>query len=78
MQIDWQEYKEFRIHREEAGEKDKFYILIEFLKSFYNLHSLEQIYEIVKKDTLSSLMLKKNNILSYNDFEDYIQKYKKY
>ncbi len=78
MKIDWQEYKEFRISKEEAGEKDKFYILVEFLKSFYNIHSLETIYDIVKKDTLSSLMLKKNEISSYDDFENYLQKYRKF
>ncbi len=78
MKIDWQEYKEFRISKEEAGEKDKFYILVEFLKSFYNIHSLETIYDIVKKDTLSSLMLKKNEISSYDDFESYLQKYRKF
>ncbi len=75
MHIEWSEFKEFRKEREKIQKEDKLYLLIDFIISFYNIHSLERIFEILKKDTLSLLMMKKRGIKSLEDLDKYIKLY---
>ncbi len=75
MHIEWSEFKEFRKEREKIQKEDKLYLLIDFIVSFYNIHSLERIFEILKSDTLSLLMMKKRGIKGLEDLERYIKLY---
>lgn len=75
MHIEWSEFKEFRKEREKIQKEDKLYLLIDFIVSFYNIHSLERIFEILKSDTLSLLMMKKRGIKDLEDLERYIKLY---
>ncbi|GEM_PF-4811525 len=75
MHIEWGEFKEFRKEREKIQKEDKLYLLIDFIVSFYNIHSLERIFEILKSDTLSFLMMKKRGIKGLDDLERYIKLY---
>ena len=75
MHIEWGEFKEFRKEREKIQKEDKLYLLIDFIVSFYNIHSLERIFEILKSDTLSLLMMKKRGIKGLEDLERYIKLY---
>ncbi len=76
MHIEWSEFKEFRKEREKIEKCDKLFLLVEFIISFYNIHSIEYLYKMLKHDTLSSLMMKKRGIFSFEDFEKYIQSFK--
>ncbi len=71
VKINWQEYKEFKIY---SNKDDNFEILLDFIKSFYNIQNTLNIYEILLNDELASMMLKKRNILDAEALEKY--KYK--
>jgi len=77
VRIDWQEYRDFRKEKEIAGQRDKFLNLVCFIISFYNIHSYERIYEIIKNDYVGNMMMQKNGINSVLDLENYVSKYRK-
>jgi len=70
--IEWSEFKEFRKDREKSKSCDKLTLLVEFIINFYNIHSIERIYEILKKDSLSLLMMKKRKVFNVEDLERHI------
>ena len=70
--IDWTEFKEFRAHS--MKKDDNFATMIDFLKSYYNMFSAEDIYQSLKHDDTANMMLEKRNITSAIGIEDYLFK----
>ena len=72
--VNWDEYKEFKrvSHRE-----DNFEILLDFMKSYYNMHSPNEIFESLHSDDLASMMLEKRGIVDAVILENYLFKLKK-
>ena len=69
--ISWDEYKE---HKKYSVRSDNFEILLEFIKSFYNMNNPSDIYEMLCADETASLMLDKRNIKSAEDLENFLFK----
>ncbi len=71
VRINWDEFKEYKksSHRE-----DNFEILLDFMKSYYNVVSPNEIYRSLKADDLAKMMLKKRNIRDAEGLENYLFK----
>ena len=70
--INWKEFKEFKKHRH--GNEDNFIVLLEFLKSYYNMFSALDIYNTLNNDELSIMMLNKRSIVDAEGLESYLFK----
>ncbi len=70
--IDWGEFKAFRATS--TKEQDNFMTLIDFLKSYYNMFSAHDIYDTLKNDETSNMMLEKRDITDAEGIEDYLFK----
>ena len=70
--IDWDEFREYRKY---SIKEDKLEILVDFMKSFYNITSLFDMYDhYFKDDDIVSLMLKKRDLNSAEDLENFVYK----
>ncbi|MEN8302583.1 MAG: hypothetical protein ABFQ64_00760 [Campylobacterota bacterium] len=69
IRINWDDYKEFKIH---SSKKEKLDILIDFLKSYYNLTNPADIYASLANDGLGQMMLEKHDISDDEAMENYI------
>ena len=69
IQINWDEYKEYKrtSHKEE-----NFEILLDFIKSYYNMTNPGDIYASLANDDLGQMMLDKHNINDDEDMENYL------
>jgi hypothetical protein len=72
ININWDEYKYFKATNDST--KDNFTILIEFLKSFYNMSNIYDLYNTLSQDSLSVMMLDKRDITDAVSLEKYILK----
>lgn len=70
--INWNEFKEFKKYRH--GQNDNFSELLEFIKSYYNMSNPSDIYEMLRCDQLSELMLEKRSIVDAEGLESYLFK----
>jgi len=70
--IDWDEFKIFKKHTNKEG--DNFELLLEFLKSYYNMTSPQEMYDTMKRDDIAPMMLKKRDIKSSSDLENVLFK----
>jgi len=70
--IDWDEFKIFKKHTNKEG--DNFELLLEFLKSYYNMTSPQEMYDTMKRDDIAPMMLKKRDINSSSDLENVLFK----
>lgn len=68
--IDWAEFKAFRLSSNK--EQDNFMTLLDFLKSYYKMFSIQEIYDTLKNDETSNLMLEKRNITDAEGIEKYL------
>ncbi len=59
MTIDWDAYKD---HKQFSVRNDNFEILLEFMKSYYNMTNPHDIYDALKEDDLGRMMLNKRDI----------------
>lgn len=73
IRINWDEYKEFKNH---SHQDDNFMILLDFLKSFYNMTSPFDVFETLANDELGKMMMEKRDITDAEDMESFL--YKKY
>ncbi|MBD3824152.1 MAG: hypothetical protein IE916_06550 [Epsilonproteobacteria bacterium] len=73
IRINWDQYKEFKSH---SHRDDNFMILLDFLKSFYNMTSPFDVYETLANDELGKMMMEKRDITDAEDMESFL--YKKY
>ncbi|HFB53951.1 MAG TPA: hypothetical protein ENJ67_04395 [Sulfurimonas autotrophica] len=71
IKINWDEYKE---HKQYSVRDDNFEILLEFMKSFYNMSSPIDMYEVFAADDIASMMLEKRDIKDAEDLENYLFK----
>ena len=71
IKINWDEYKE---HKKYSVRKDNFEILLEFMKSFYNMSSPIDMFDIFVEDDIASMMLEKRNIKDAEDLENFLFK----
>jgi len=70
--IDWQEYKEFKLY---SVRDDNFEILLDFLKSYYNLTNPYDIMESLMEDETAILMLQKRSIANAEDLERFMRRF---
>ena len=70
--IDWKEFKVYKATS--MKEQDNFMALLDFLKSYYNLYSVADIYETLKNDDTATMMLNKRNIKDAEGIEGYLFK----
>jgi len=71
ISIDWDEYRE---HRKTSVRDNKLEIVLEFLKSYYNMMNPSDMYETLKADDIGLMMLEKYNISSDIDLENILFK----
>ena len=69
--IDWEEYREFRTH---SVQEDKLRITIDFIKSYYNKHTVFDIYDMLSEDDIGQMMLEKREITSAEALENFMFK----
>ncbi len=72
VNIDWKEFKEYRTHSQKKD--DNFVLLLNFLKSYYNMFSVTEIYETLKNDDTAKMMLDKRDIIDAEGLERYLFK----
>ena len=70
--IDWSEYKEFKKY---SVKEDKLAILVDFMKSYYNMTNAFEIYENFEEDAIAMMLLEKRGIKDAEGLENYIFKY---
>lgn len=69
--INWEEYKE---HKKYSVRDDNFEILLEFMKSYYNMTNPSDMYEILREDDIAQMMLEKRDITDAGDLENFLFK----
>ncbi|PHS58136.1 MAG: hypothetical protein COB17_03855 [Sulfurimonas sp.] len=58
--INWDEFKEYKRGHSKAA--DNFLVLLNFMQSYYNMLSVNEIYETLSSDDLALMMLKKRDL----------------
>ncbi len=71
--IDWDEFKLYKQGHVDISKKDNFLLLKEFIKSYYNISCYFDMYEMLRHDELSAMMLQKRNINSPEVLERYFK-----
>jgi len=69
IQINWDEFKEYK---RSSNKEENFEILLDFMKSYYNMTNPSDIYNSLSNDTLAQMMLKKHNIIDDEALENYL------
>lgn len=71
-QINWNKFKIYKLERSSVANMDNFQILIEFIRGFYNIVHIEDIFDILQNDELSAQMLDKREIKNAIELDDYL------
>ena len=75
IEINWEEFK---LHKQakflKENDKDNFDILIDFLRSYYKITSVKEIFDTISQDEVGKLMLIKRNLTEIEPFEKYLYK----
>ena len=69
--IDWDEYKEYKKF---SMKKDNFEILLEFMKSYYNMNAPQEMYDMLHADDTAQMMLNKRSIVDAEALENFLYK----
>jgi len=69
--INWDEYKE---HKKYSVRDDNFEILLEFMKSYYNMTSPYEMFDMLNEDDIAQMMLEKRSISDAEDLENFLFK----
>ncbi len=72
--INWDQFKEYKTTRENPQGHDNFMLLLEFIRSFYNMHSVYDIYDTLSNDELATMMMEKREISAPEALEPYLFK----
>jgi len=72
IKINWEDYKHFKTE-EYMKKGDNFDVLLDYLRSYYNLKNPVDIYEVLCEDELAMQMLSKRAIHDSYKLEDYIE-----
>ncbi|WP_457749908.1 hypothetical protein [Sulfurimonas sp.] len=70
--INWAEYKEYKKY---TTKKDNFAILLDFVKSYYNMTNPFDMFDMLSEDETAKMMLDKRNITDAEKLENYILKH---
>ena len=71
VKINWDEFKEFKQH---SHRDDNFEILLDFMKSYYNMLSPIDIFDSFNEDDLAKMMMDKRDIADAGDLENFLFK----
>lgn len=71
VKINWDEFKEYKKH---SHREDNFEILLEFMKSYYNMSSPFDVYDSLSVDGIGQMMLEKRDISDAEGLETYLFK----
>ena len=71
VRIDWDEYKE---HKKMSVRENKLEMVLEFLKSYYNMTNPSDIYETLRADDIGQMMIEKYKIANDIDLENILFK----
>lgn len=69
IKINWDEYKEYKHH---SHKEENFEILLDFIKSYYNMTNPADIFESLMNDPLAQMMLEKHDINDDEALENYL------
>lgn len=69
VKINWDEFKEYKVHSHKG---DNFQILLDFMKSYYNMMNPNDIFDSLNADDLAKMMLDKRDITDAGDLENYL------
>jgi len=72
MDINWDEFKIYKKEMPHLG-GDNFTKLVSFVRSFYNISSTTVLFEMLSKDEIATLMLKKRDLKTPSELERYLQ-----
>ena len=72
IKINWEDFKEYK--KGHSKKDDNFLVLLDFIKSYYNLMNARDIFESLKSDELASMMLEKRDINDAVTLETYLYK----
>ena len=72
VKINWEDFKEYK--KGHGKKDDNFLVLLDFIKSYYNLASVVEIYNSLKNDELANMMLEKRDIKDVITLEKYLYK----
>ena len=67
--FNWEEYKEFRQH---TSQTDKLKIAIDFMRSYYNMSSPDDMFNMLKVDEVGEMMLEKRDIKDAHGLENFM------
>jgi hypothetical protein len=73
MTINWGEFKEYKKY---THSNDNFSILLDFMRSYYNMNSPIDIFDVLCEDDTAQLMLEKRNIVDAEGLEKFLFKIK--
>ena len=72
-EINWEEFK---IFKQSSNKKDNnFEVLLDFLKSYYNMTNPVEMYETMANDDIAPLMLEKRAMYCAADLEKHLYKH---
>jgi hypothetical protein len=70
IDINWDEFKFFKQYSNKKD--DNFEVLLDFLKSYYNMTNIKEMYETMANDDIAQLMLNKRELSSVEALEKYL------
>jgi len=70
IDINWDEFKFFKQYSEKKD--DNFEVLLDFLKSYYSMTNIKEMYETMANDDIAQMMLNKRDICSVEDLEKHL------
>ncbi len=72
LEINWEEFKEYK--KDIKTDKDNFRLLLDFIRSYYNMSNTFDIYNMLKHDDTANMMLEKRKIVEAMSLEKYLFK----
>ena len=72
-EINWEEFKIFKQSSDKKD--DNFEVLLDFLKSYYNMTNPVEMYDTMVNDDIAPLMLEKRDMYSAADLEKHLYKH---
>ncbi len=67
--IDWKEYKAYKAH---SHKEDRLAILVDFLRSYYNMNNPNDIFDAIVKDDTGQMLLERKDISTVESFESFM------
>ena len=67
--IDWTEYKEFKTH---TTKEDRLEILVDFIKSYYNVNNARDMFSMIHNDDIGQMLLERKDITDAEGLENFM------